>query len=99
MVDIDKILKTTIKKGTVKIGTKETKASINDGTAKLIVMAKNYPNTIEFDKLAKKKNIPVYNFTSNAIELGTTCGKSFAVSVFAVLNDGGSNILNHIKKR
>ena len=99
MVDIDKILKTTVKKGTVKIGTKETKTSIDNGSAKLVIMAKNFPNNLEIDKLAKKKNIPVYNFESNAIDLGYTCGKSFAVSIFAVLDDGGSNILNHIKKR
>jgi ribosomal protein L30E len=99
MVDIDKILKTTVKKGSVKIGTKETKTSINDGTAKLVVMAKNFPYIIEIDKLAKKKKIPVYNFSSNAIDLGYTCGKAFAVSVFAVLDDGGSNIFNHLKKR
>jgi ribosomal protein L30E len=99
MVDIDKILKNTVKKGTVKIGTKETKSSIDDGSAKLIVMAKNFPDNLEIDKMAKKKNIPVYNFESNAIDLGYTCGKAFAVSVFAVLDDGGSNILNHIKKR
>ena len=99
MVDIDKILKTTVKKGTVKVGTKETKTSINDGSAKLVVMAKNFPYYIQVDKLAKKNKIPVYYFNSNAIDLGYTCGKSYAVSVFAVLDDGGSNILNHIKKR
>jgi len=99
MVDIDKILKNTVKKGTVKIGTKETKSSINNGSAKLVVMAKNYPYYLEIDNLAKKKKILVYNFDSNAIDLGYTCGKAFAVSVFTVLDDGGSNILNHIKKR
>jgi ribosomal protein L30E len=99
MVDIDKILKTTVKKGSVKIGTKETKTSIDNGSAKLVVMAKNFPNSLEIAKLAKKKSIPVYNFESNAIDLGYTCGKAFAVSVFSVLDDGGSNIINHIKKR
>jgi len=99
MVDIDKVLKNTVKKGTVKIGTKETKSSINDGSAKLVVMSKNFPYFVDIDKLAKKKKIPIYNFTSNAIDLGYTCGKAFAVSVFAVIHDGGSNILNHIKKR
>jgi len=99
MVDIDKVLKNTVKKGKVKIGTKETKSSINDGSAKLVVMAKNFPYFVDIDKLAKKKKIPVYNFNSNAIDLGYTCGKAFAVSVFTVIDDGGSNILNHIKKR
>ena len=99
MVDIDKVLKNTVKKGKVKIGTKETKSVINSGVAKIIVMAKNCPYPAEISNLAKKKNIPVYNCESNSIDLGYTCGKAFAVSVFAVLDDGGSNILNIVKKR
>ena len=98
MVDVEKILKTTVKKGKVKIGIKETKKVIADGTAKLIVMSKNCPNLIKINELAKKKNIFVYNSNSNSINLGYTCGKAFAVSVFAVIDDGGSNIENLIKK-
>ena len=99
MVDADKVLKSTVKKGKVKIGTKETKFVINNGSATLIVMAKDYPYSSEISKLAKKKKIPVYNCDSKSIDLGYTCGKAFAVSVFAVLDDGGSNILNLVKKR
>ncbi len=98
MVDVDKVLKSTVKKGKVKIGTKETKSVINKGSAKLVVMAKNCPYSSEINELAKKKKIPVYNYDSNSIDLGYTCGKSFAVSVFAVMDDGGSNILNIVKK-
>ena len=98
MVDIDKVLKNTVKKGTVKIGAKETKSLINNESAKLVVIAKNCPYYLEINKLAKKKKIPIYNYDSNSIDLGYTCGKAFAVSVFAVLDDGGSNILNYVKK-
>ena len=99
MVDVDKVLKGTVKKGKVMIGSKQVKMVINDGTAKLIVLAKNCPYSSEIDKLAKKKKIPVYNHNSNSIDLGYTCGKTFAVSVFAVMDDGGSNILQLAKKR
>ncbi|RLF32407.1 MAG: 50S ribosomal protein L30e [Thermoplasmata archaeon] len=98
MVDIEKTIKTTIKKGKVKIGTKETKQVINSGDAKLVVISKNCPYMKDITSLAKKKKIPVYNIDLNSIELGYTCGKAYAVSVFAVLEDGGSNILNIIKK-
>lgn len=98
MVDIEKTIKTTIKKGKVKIGAKETKQVINKGTAKLVVISNNCPYEEEIVTLAKKKKIPVYNTDSNSIELGYTCGKAYGVSVFAVLDDGGSNILNIIKK-
>jgi len=72
---------------------------MNSGSAKLVVMANNCPYSYEINELAKKKKIPVYNYNSNSINLGYTCGKAFAVSVFAVMDDGGSNILNLVKKR
>ena len=99
MVDIEKVLKNTVKKGKVKIGTTETKTVINNGSAKLVVLAKNCPFLLDISKLAQTKKIPVYTSQSNSIELGYTCGKGFAVSAFAVLDDGGSNIINLIKKR
>jgi len=99
MVEVDKVLKNTIKNGKVKIGFKQTKMVINDGSAKLIVVANNCPFSSELDKLAKKKEVPIYNYDSNSIDLGYTCGKAFAVSVFAVLDEGGSNILQLVKKR
>ena len=97
MVDIDKIFKNTVKKGNVKIGIKQIKQAINNGSAKLVVISKNYPYDVEIQELAKKKKIPVYKSDFNSIDLGYTCGKAFAVSIFAVLDDGGSNILNLIK--
>jgi len=98
MVDVDKVLKNTVKKGKVKIGAKETKIEINKGSAKLVVISKNCPLSSEINKLANKKKVPVYNYNSNSIDLGYTCGKAFAVSVFTVVDDGGSNILNVVKK-
>ena len=98
MVEVDKVLKSTVKKGQVKIGTKETTQALNSGKAKLVVIAENCPNTTQIYDLAKKKKIPVFSYKSNSIDLGYTCGKAFAVSVFAVMDDGGSNILNLVKK-
>ena len=97
MVDVDKVLKTTVKKGKVKIGTKESKTAIENGSAKIVVLSKNCINSSEIKGLANKKKIPVYNYSQSSIDLGYTCGKSFAVSVFAVLDDGGSNIQSIIK--
>lgn len=99
MVDVDKILKNTIKKGKVKIGAKQTKQVINSGNAKLVVISNNSPHSKEINALANKEKIPVYNYESSSINLGYTCGKSYSVSTFAVIDDGGSNILNLIKKR
>ncbi len=99
MVDVEKVLKNTVKKGKVKIGAKETKQTLNKGKAKLVVISNNCPYDKEIDTMAKKKKTPVYKYSSNSIDLGYVCGKAFAVSTFAVLEDGGSNILNLVKKK
>jgi len=99
MVDVEKILKNTIKNGKVKIGAKQTEQTLKDGSAKIIIMANNCPYSNEINNLAKKKKIPVYNSESNSINLGYICGKNFSVSVFAVLDDGGTNVNSLIKKK
>ncbi len=97
MIDIGNTLKTTVKKGKIKIGNKETRNSINKGEVKLVIIANNCPYTGEIKKISEKNNIPVYDYNSNSIDLGYALGKSYAVSVFAVLDDGGSNIMQIIK--
>jgi len=99
MVEADKVLKETIKSGKVKIGAKETKSAITKGDAKLIVIANNCPYISEINDLARKNKIPIYSYNSSSIDLGYLCGKAFAVSVFAVMDDGGANIMNLVKKR
>ncbi len=99
MVEIEKLLKNTVKKGKVKFGFKETKQAIDDKSAKLVVIAKNCPFEDEIKKQADKKKTPIFNSKSNSIDLGYTCGKAYAVSTFAVLDDGGTNILNLTRKK
>ena len=99
MVEIEKLMKNTVKKGKVKFGFKETKQAIKDKSAKLIVISKNCPFKDDIKKEANKKKTPVFDSKSNSIDLGYSCGKAFAVSTFAVIDDGGTNILNLAKKK
>jgi large subunit ribosomal protein L30e len=99
MVDVNKALKDVSKKGTIIIGKKQTKTAIQKGQAKLIVMANNCPYAKDIIALITENKVPLYNYNSTGVELGYTCGKSFAVSSFAVLEEGGSNILQLVKKR
>ena len=98
MVDTEKVLKNIVKKGKVKIGFKETRTAISNGSAQMVIISNNSPHSKNINELAKKKNIPVYNYKSSSIDLGYTCGKAFAVSVFAVLDDAGSNIIHIAQK-
>lgn len=99
VVDVHKMLKDVTKKGTVIIGEKQTKVAIQQGQAKLIVLAKNCPYAKTVTTLASKHKVPVYNYMSTGVELGFTCGKKFSVSSLAVLDEGDSNILQLVKKR
>jgi len=99
MVDVNKALKDVSKKGTIIIGEKQTKAAIQKGTAKLVVLANNCPKEQTITTLAMKQKVPLYNYTSTGVELGYTCGKNFSVSCLAVLEEGESNILQLAKKR
>jgi ribosomal protein L30E len=49
--------------------------------------------------MANDNKIPLFTFTSTGVELGSTCGKNYSVSCFAVLEEGESNILQLVKKR
>jgi len=92
VVDVDKLLKETVKKGKIKIGSKETINMIKNGKAKLVVISNNCPFSSEIKKIAEKEKTPVYSYESNSVDLGVTCGKPFSISAFAVLDDGGTNI-------
>ena len=99
MVDVNKALKDVSKKGTIIIGRKQTKTAIQKGIAKLVVIANNCPYTKDITALVMENKVPIYNYTSTGVELGYTCGKNFAVSSFVVVDEGGSNILQLVKKR
>ena len=98
MVDIEKNFKTIVKKGKVVFGAKQTMTSVKDGKAKLIIIADNCPNSTDLIKKAKNKKIPFHKTKSNSVELGSLCGKAYAVSTFSVLDDGGVNISHLLKK-
>ena len=88
-----------MKKGKVKIGEKQTKTAISDGSAKLIVMSNNCQYSKKITALANGKKVAIYNYSSNGIDLGYACGKNFVVSAFAVIDEGESNIMQLVKKR
>ncbi len=99
MVDVDRIMKKTVTTGKVEIGSKQTKNAISKKTAKLVVMANNCPNAEELSKLSEDNTIPLYAYPSNSVDLGYACGKNFSVSVFSVLEEGSSGIMNLVTKK
>lgn len=99
MVEIEKTFKNIIKKGSVIFGKRQTELSIENKKAKLVVIAKNCPFTDALQQKAKEKDIPVYVSSVSSVELGYICGKAFPIASLSIIDDGGNNILAHLKQR
>jgi ribosomal protein L30E len=99
MVDVEKAFKNMVKKGTVIFGNRQTQLMVKDGKAKLVVFSKNCPFIDELTQISEKQNVPTYQANVDSVELGSICGKMYAVSTFAVVEDGGVNINQLLKQR
>jgi ribosomal protein L30E len=97
MVDVEKAFKNMVKKGTVIFGNRQTQLTVEEGKAKLVVFSKNCPFVDELKTVSEKHKVPVYQASVDSVELGSICGKMFAVSTFAVVDDGGVNIAQLLK--
>ena len=85
MREVRKELKNALEKDKVVIGTKESFKAAGSGKVKTLVYAANCPSAIRerLKVVASAKKIEVEQFDGNSVELGTMCGKPFAVSVLA----------------
>ena len=94
-MDVNRALRTAVQTGTVLIGTKETLRSIDEGKARLIVLANNTPGEwgARIEQRARDRGVPLYRFQGSNGELGPACGKPFSVASLAVLEAGESDVL------
>jgi len=91
-MDFNASLRKAVKTGTVFLGQNKTRECIEEGKAKLVVMAKNSPETVK--DLVKESDIPVYIYEGSSVQLGKACGMPYVVSALAVIEPGESDILN-----
>jgi large subunit ribosomal protein L30e len=98
MVDVNKLLKGLMKKGITSIGERQTKISLENGNSKLVITANNCPYLKEIETMCKEKDIPLFKYAANGVELGAACGKKFMISSISVIDEGDSSILQLAKK-
>jgi large subunit ribosomal protein L30e len=91
-MDINKALRSAVSTGKVYFGINEAKKAMNAGEAKLVIISSNCPKSF-IDNLSKQKKVSSYNFKGSNIELGSTCGKPFPISVLTIIKPGKSNIM------
>ena len=58
----------------------------------MLVVATNTTDTVE-KMLASNAKVPAYRFKGSNMELGSTCGKPYAISLMAILKPGDSQIM------
>ncbi|BBL67247.1 50S ribosomal protein L30e [Methanoculleus chikugoensis] len=91
-MDFNASLRKAVKTGTVFLGRNKTLESIEEGKAKLIVVARNSPESVK--NLVNEIDIPVYVYEGSSVQLGKACGRPYVVSALAVVEPGESDILN-----
>ena len=93
-MSIEGKLKKTMATGRVLLGAKGAKKALGKGEVKLVIVSQDCPHKKEIvDKVGE---IPLHMFPGKSLELGTLCGKPFAVSVVSVLDEGKSDILDGV---
>lgn len=92
-MDFNTSLRRAIKTGNVILGQNETKVSIDEKKAQLVVVAANCPQSF-MEYLSGKEDIKAHTFPGSGIQLGRACGKPFMVSALAVVEAGESDILS-----
>merc|ERR1712054_45659 len=93
---INSRLQLVIKSGKYSLGYKSTLKSLRAGKAKLVLISSNCPplrkSELEYYSMLSKAN--VHHYTGSNNDLGTACGRYFAVSCLAIVEAGDSDILH-----
>ncbi|MGM0510070.1 MAG: 50S ribosomal protein L30e [Thermoplasmatota archaeon] len=91
-MDVKRAIRLAVNTGETTFGVKEASKEIEEGNAKMLVVADNCP-----EKKYKKdeiQGVPIYHFDGNNHELGSAAGKPFTASVITIIEQGNSNILS-----
>lgn len=93
--EIDKAISIAVRSGKILFGSNTAIKSALSGRAKMIVLASNCPKSIRerIEQYCKLSNIPLLVYPGSSIDLGSACGKPFAVAVLTIRDPGDSNIL------
>ncbi|HOD85837.1 MAG TPA: 50S ribosomal protein L30e [Methanoculleus sp.] len=94
-MDFNASLRKAVKTGTVFLGRNRTRECIDEGKARLVVVAENSPESVK--NMVSGIDIPVYVYEGSSIQLGKACGMPYVVSALAVVEPGESDILNAVR--
>ncbi|MCS7108020.1 MAG: 50S ribosomal protein L30e [Sulfolobales archaeon] len=93
--DLENEIKNVLKSGKAVLGINRSLKAVMLGRAKAVIVASKIPKNYDDDirRYANLSGIPVINFSGSSRDLGLVCGKPFPVSAIAILDLGGSKLL------
>jgi large subunit ribosomal protein L30e len=100
-IDANKEIRRAVDTGSVKFGFKQSEKNILKGNAELIILSSNIQKRIK-EKMqysCASAKTPVFNFFGNSVELGSVCGKPFAISCLCIEKSGKSKVLDLAKSK
>ena len=92
-MDFNDSLRRALKTGSVILGPNSTEKCVNDGRARMIILAGNCPEDFKTE-ITANEDLFIHTFEGSSAALGRACKKPFAVSTLAIINPGESDILS-----
>lgn len=92
---INSRLQLVMKSGKYTLGYKTCLKSLRSGKSKLIIISNNCPplRKSEIEYYAMLSKTGVHHFSGNNVDLGTSCGKLYRVSMLSITDPGDSDII------
>ncbi|MCY0868533.1 MAG: 50S ribosomal protein L30e [Desulfurococcus sp.] len=94
--DLLRAIRMAAETGHIEYGARKVRKLVLHGKAKAVIIALNAPAELKRDieYYAKLSGIPVIVFPGTSVELGTFLGRPHSITSIAVIEPGGSNILD-----
>ncbi len=85
MTEVETIIRTVLKSGGYRLGSKSTLKSLQRGEAKAVIVASNCPEEV-LEKI-KSYDVKILVYDGTNMELGALCGKPFSVAAMAITEE------------
>jgi len=100
-MDLGTSIRMAVDTGKIVFGSDRTKKLALSGKPKLVVIAANCPAETrqDLEHYCKLSKVQLHTYPGTGVDLGTTCGKPFVISAFAVLDFGNSDLGELVKTK
>lgn len=93
MIDLTRELRRLTSTGKAHFGIKQALKSLKGKKAKLLIISSNIPSQNKKKLEELRGDVPIYEFDGTSIELGSSSGYPFPISVITVIDPGESSIM------